>query len=252
MKKTSLIILTLALILLSNCALNKNLNLIPAAEKWRIAEDYYNKNKFLKAAPYYEQIVLERNSIYTADAQFKLADSYFKAGKYADAVSEYQLLISLFPEYKDIASAQFMIGVAYYNIGLTPHYTQDETKRSIDAFQVFLDKYPRDKRRNEAYEYIQKCQKKLIEKNYLAGYIYYKIDDYSSALMYFDDIIALGNADQLELKSLYYSGNIYYYRKEIEKLFEVQEALREHFPDSKELKKIIKKTKKLNKKLQKE
>ena len=239
----------LTLLILAGCSANKGLNTIPASVKWDKAEAYYNKKKYEKAIPIYEQLVLERSSVYTADAQFKLAESYFNCKKYVEAVTEYQLLLNLFPDYKDISSAKFMIGVAYYKQGLSPHYTQDETNKAIDAFQVFIDKYPGDKRRSDAYDYIQKCQKKLLEKKYLAGYIYYKIDDYSSALLYFDEIITLNNKDELELKSLYYSGNIYYERKEHDKLFEVQERLREDFPESKELQKIIKKTVKLSKQM---
>ncbi|MCB5250709.1 MAG: outer membrane protein assembly factor BamD [Candidatus Cloacimonadales bacterium] len=251
MKFKSLILISLTVLILAACTLNKNLNLIPADTKWEIAENYYNKGKYLKAAPYYEQLVLERNSIYTAEAQYKLADSYFLAGKYLDAVAEFQLLISLFPDYKQNSTAQYKIGVAYYYYSPNPHYTQIETVKAIDAFHLFLDKYPRDENREDAYKYLEKCQKKLIEKAYLAGYIYYKIDDYSSALMYFDEVIELGNHDKLELNSLFYSAKIHYYRQDIDKLYQTQEILREYFPDSKELKKIIKKTKILNKKMSK-
>ncbi|MBP7562777.1 MAG: outer membrane protein assembly factor BamD [Candidatus Cloacimonetes bacterium] len=251
MKMKALLIALIALFVLIGCSANKGLNTTPASEKWDKAETFYQKKKYEKAIPLYEQLVLERNSVYTADAQFKLAESYFYSKKYVEAVTEYQLLLSLFPDYKDISSAQFMIGVAYYKQGLNPHYTQDETNKSIDAFQVFIDKYPWDKRRSDAYDYIQKCQRKLLEKKYLAGYIYYKIDDYSSALLYLDEIIALNNKDELELKSLYYSGLIHYERHESDKLYEIQERLRQDFPESKELQKIIRKTVKLSKKMSK-
>ena len=125
MKFKSLILISLTVLILAACTLNKNLNLIPADTKWEIAENYYNKGKFLKAAPYYEQLVLERNSIYTAEAQYKLADSY-SLQKYLDAVAEFQLLISP-PDYKQNSTAQYKIGVAYYYYSPNPHYTQIET-----------------------------------------------------------------------------------------------------------------------------
>ncbi len=238
----------LIVLLLFACSSN-NMNRMSAKEKWDKAEQFFSQKKYHKAALLYEQIVLERNSSYTADSQYKLAESYYLQEKYAEAITEYQLLQSLFPDYKNIASAQFMIGVCNYHLALSPHYTQDESNKSIEAMQIFIDKYPNDTRINEAYQYIQKSQQKLIEKKYLAGYIYYKIDDYSSAILYFNEIIALNNKDDLELKSLYYCGKIFYEREDLDNLLFIQEKLRESFPESKELKSIIKKTVKLSKKL---
>lgn len=242
-----------ALIILSTClfacSANKNISNMSSQENWDKAEFYFNKGKFAKATPYYEQLIIERNSNYTADAQLKIAECYYNEKRFADAVFEYQELIRLFPDNKNVNTAQFMIGIAYFKQSLSPHYSQTETDKALDAFQTFIDKYPWDKRRSDAYDYIQKCNKKKIEKNYLAGYIYYKTQDYSSALLYFDEIINLGNKDEVELKSLYYSAIIYYERKDLDKLVTAQEKLRENFPEIKELKKIINKTISLDKKL---
>jgi len=243
------LLLILFTITLFACSANKNLSLNSSKENWDKAENFYSKKKYAKAAPLYEQIILERNSIYTAESQLKLAECYFKLERFSDAVFEYQELIRLFPDNKNVNTAQFMIGVAYFEQSLSPHYSQYETDKAIDAFQTFIDKYPWDQRRSEAYDYIQKCHQKKIQKNYLAGYIYYKIDDYSSALLYFDEIVNLGNKDEVELNSLYYSALIHYDRKDLEKLSATLEKMREDFPNAKELSKIIKLTVKLDKKI---
>lgn len=250
-KKNVLFALSLVFLLLSACSANKNLNELTPQYKWEKAEAFFNKKKYARAVPFYQQLILERNSSYTAEAQMKLGDCYFNDEKYSDAVFEYQELLRLFPDYKEANNAQFNIGISYYNLSESPHYTQDETNKAIDAFQEFIDKYPWDQRKSEAYNYIQKCQHVLLEKSYLAGYIYYKTEDYSSALMYFNEIIELGNKDKLELKSLYYSGLIYYERKNLDDLYNVQEKLKADYPDSKECKTIIEKTVKLDKKLKK-
>ncbi len=241
----------LILLFSTACSLNNDLSVLSSQNKWETAQNYFQKAKYEKAIPYYQQLILERNSAYTAESQMKIGDCYFNIKKYNDSIFEYQELLRLFPDFKDANNAQYNIGLAYFNLSEGPHYTQDETNKSIDAFQEFIDKYPSDQRRNEAYNYIQKCQNKLIEKNYLAGYIYYKIEDYSSALMYFNEIIDLGNKDKLELKSLYYSGIIYYERKELELLYNIQTKLKDNFPDAKETRRIIEKTVNLDKKLKK-
>jgi outer membrane protein assembly factor BamD len=125
------------------------------------------------------------------------------------------------------------VGVCYYEESLKPSYTQEETVKAIDAFQIFLDKYPGDPLRSEALEYLQKAQHKLLEKNFLNGYIYYKMSDYSSALMYFDELIALGNHDNLEEQSLYYSARIYLNQRKKEDAQNIFKQMETNFPDSK-------------------
>ena len=84
-----------------------------------------------------------------------------------------------------------------------------------------------------------------MEKDYLTGYLYYKMKDYSSALMYFDEIIALGNLDELEQKSLYYSAKLHLHQKNYDKATASYERLLNRYPASKEAKKLKNKFKKL-------
>ncbi len=64
--------------------------------------------------------------------------------------------------------------------------------------------------------------------------------------MYFDEIIALGNFDELDRMSLFYSSKIYIYRKDKENALKTTDSLLLRYPDSKEAKKISKLIKKLD------
>ncbi len=244
MRKT--VFLFLLIIFMFGCSKNKFYQNLPAAEKMKIANEFFERGKYHKAVPLYSDITFERNSIFTAEAQMKLAECYFLQNKFMDARFELEEMIRLFPDYENISNAYFKIGICFYEESLNPHYTQEETERAIDAFEIFLEKFPFAENRDKAVEFIQKCHYKLLKKKYNNGYAYYKLYDYSSALMYFDEIIELGNKDKLDRMSLFYSTKIYLYRKDKENALKTADSLSLRYPDSKEAEKINKLLKKLD------
>ncbi len=241
-----LIFLSLLIIILFGCSKNKLYKDLPAADKMKIANEFFDRGKYHKAVPIYSDIAFERNSIFTAEAQMKLAECYFQQNKFMDARFELEEIIRLFPDYENISNAYFKIGICFYEESLNPHYTQEETERAIDAFEIFLEKFPFAENRDKAVEFIQKCHYKLLKKKYYSGYAYYKLYDYSSALMYFDEIIELGNLDKLDKMSLFYSTKIFINRKDKENALKTAGTLSMRYPDSKEAEKINKLLKKLD------
>ncbi len=235
--KHILSILIAMLLLISACSSTVMKNL-PVEKKMQIANEFFDREKYHKAIPYYQNIVFEKNSVYTSEAQMKLADSYFEENRFAEARFEYQEMIRLFDDYDNISKAYFMIGVCWFNESLPAHYTQEETRKAIDAFETFLEKFPFDERKKDAIDYINECHYKLLEKKYNNGYTYYKMYDYSAALLYFDEIIELGNKDELDRLSLYYSALIHYKREDFQKAKQTTEKLSAKYPDSKETKKM--------------
>jgi len=236
-KYLSLIILIV--ICLFSCSSNKTQ--LTTEAKLKNADELYAKGKYSRAAVIYEEISFERKSAATAYATMKVADCYYNMHKFSEARLRYEQFISSFPDHEKVADAYFRIGECFFEESLPPHYDQTETIKCIEAFKTFIDRYPSDPRYGEAIDYIQKCQYKLLEKDYLTGYLYYKMKDYSSALMYFDEIIELGNINDLELKSLYYSAKLHLHQKNYEKAKANYDKLLSRYPNSKEAEKLKRK-----------
>ncbi|KQC04837.1 MAG: hypothetical protein APR54_08665 [Candidatus Cloacimonas sp. SDB] len=232
--------LILLLIIFTGCSSNKLLKSLPVEEKMAKANELYEQEKYHKAIPYYTEVVLNRNSIYTPEAQMKLGNCYFNQKKFMEARFEYQELIRLFKNYPDIGEAYFRIGVCYFEESLKPHYTQEETHKAILAFNTYLDKFPFHPRKNEALDYLEKCNYKLLEKAYYNGYAYYKLSDYSSALLYLEEITSLNLTDDLDKMALYYSGKIYSYRKDVGNMLLVLYKMKQRYPDAGETEAIEK------------
>lgn len=220
-----------------------------ADEAKRIADEYYAREKYKKAIPYYEKIVNESRTTFLAEAQLKLAECYFHRKEYIDAIFEYEEFIRQFSEHPDVALAFFQIGVSHYELSLPPHYDQDDTYSAIEAFSEFIDRFPFHEKKQKALEYIKECRYKLLTKKYYNGYAYYKTSDYPSALLYFNEITELNNYDEIDRKSLYYKALIYLYRKDLVNTEKVISSLAEKYPDSKETAKISEKMNHLEKKL---
>jgi outer membrane protein assembly factor BamD len=232
MKK--ILYLALLVLLFTACSSTKISKSIPVEEKMATADNFYQLEKYHKAIPYYTEVVLDRNSIYTAEAQMKLGNCYFNQNKFMEARFEYEELIRLFKNYPDIGEAYFRIGICYYEESLAPHYTQEETSKAILAFNTFIDKFPFHEKKTKAIEYLDKCNYKLIEKTYYNGYAYYKLSDYSSSLLYLEEVISENMTDELDKMALYLSGKIYCYRKDKGNALLVLDKLTQRYPEASE------------------
>jgi outer membrane protein assembly factor BamD len=226
----------LLVILVAACSRNKT-ELTPDG-KMAKADEYFANKKYARAAELYDDVSFERRSAQSALALMRLADSYYNMNKFTDARLKYTQMASTYPDFTDIETAYFRIGVCYFEESLPAQYDQTETGQSIEALRLFVEKFPNSQYFQQAVEYIRKAQYKLIEKKYYNGYIYYKMKDYSSALMYFKEVIDLGNTDKLDRMSLYYASRIsLFHENRVEATFYYQ-RLQERYPDSKELKKL--------------
>lgn len=229
------------LILLAFGACSKNRTEQTIESKLAKADELYAQKKYARAATLYDEVSFERKSASTAYAILRQADSYFLMNKFADARLKYQHFIDSFPDHANASDAYFRIGQCLYEESLSPAYDQDETISSINAFKGFIERFPSDPRFQQALDYIRKSQYKIIEKKYQNGYIYYKMKDYSSALMYFDEVIALGNTDRLDRQSLYYSALLHLHQNSNDKAQESFARLKAKYPGSKETTKLSKK-----------
>ncbi|MFA7055975.1 MAG: outer membrane protein assembly factor BamD [Candidatus Cloacimonadales bacterium] len=240
MKKLVLLLVTLlALIGCSNNLYEK----LPDTERYKIANNYFDKGKYKRAIPIYESIVSYKTSGITSDAQAKLAESYYLMGQYENARLEYQFLMRYSSSLKDLEIAYFRIGECFWKTSEPAGYTQDETEAAISAMEEYLVRYPTGQYRLEANAIIKKAEEKLLEKTYLNGYTYFMLSDYPAALLYFDEVLAEGTKSEIDLKSAYYCAIIFYEQKNFERTDSFKQYMQLSYPDAKLTKKISKKLK---------
>lgn len=234
--KRVILILCVALLLLSACAKQKVYT--GSEDKFNAANELFNKKKYARAAELYGDVYFERSSVNLATALLRQAECYTKLNRFTDARESYEEFIQAFPKNKDIATAYYQVAFCLYEESFSPQYDQAETLACIGAFRTYLQKYPSDDRRDKALDYIRKAQYKLIEKKFNNGYIYYKMKDYSAALMYFREVIELGNTNDLDRRSLYYASLLSYRQKNLDAAGDYFSRLKDRYPGSKETSKL--------------
>ena len=116
------------------------------------------------------------DSEYLAKAKLAIADSFYKEGGTANttqAIQAYTDFTVFFPMLPEAAYAQLQVAVAHFREMEKPDRDRTQALEAEDAFQTFLQKYPRDPLAPKAEQYLREVQEVLAEGDYRIGYFYY-------------------------------------------------------------------------------
>lgn len=116
------------------------------------------------------------DSEYLAKAKLAIADSYYKEGGTANttqAIQAYQDFGVFFPMLAEAAYAQLQVAMAHFREIEKPDRDRSQALDAEDAFQIFLQKYPKDPLAAKAQQYLREVQEVLAEGDYRIGYFYY-------------------------------------------------------------------------------
>jgi outer membrane protein assembly factor BamD len=80
---------------------------------------------------------------------------------------------------------------AYCNFKLSPSYRLDQgsTRTAIEEFQLFTNLYPKSTRIDECNKLIDILRRKLEEKAFAEGQLYYNLRQYQSSVISFDNLL---------------------------------------------------------------
>src|SRR5256884_6671507 len=116
------------------------------------------------------------DSEYLAKAKLAIADSFYKEGGTANttqAIQAYTDFTVFFPMLPEAAYAQLQVAVAHFREMEKPDRDRTQALEAEDAFQTFLQKYPRDPLGDKAAQYLREVQEVLAEGDFRIGYFYY-------------------------------------------------------------------------------
>ncbi len=205
-------------------------------EKIAEGDKYYEMGKFGKAIPYYDAVVFQKIGSNTEEVSFKLADCYMQREEYDLASLEYKQIIADYPRFDKLNEVYFNLAICYKNIALSPHYDQKERCEEIKILEQFLTSFPYDERVDEVKKLLEEANFQLSLKKYYNGYIYFKIHDYSSAELYFKEVLDELSGESVDAvkMSLYYLCRMYIVRKNKVDAKSYSEDLSYYFPKSSE------------------
>ena len=115
----------------------------PAAYYEEMGDTLASEGKYTKAAERYEQALVRAESPeYAATIQLALADSYFLAGKYIDAIPVYEVYLEVYQGWESAKLATVRVGLAYFNLVRYASQDQTNTERALFYLEEVKRKYP--------------------------------------------------------------------------------------------------------------
>lgn len=203
------------------------------------ADNLMSKEKYRSALEIYENIIFQcRGDTILEKVQYKLADCYFQQKLYADAIFEFEEFLRLFSVSKYSEDVDFKLGLCWFELSLSHHLDQTETKNAIKQFKNFLTKYPNSEKKENVKELLIKCENKLLDKKYENGHIYFMMGYYNAALMYLTEILDENTSGTIDRKTLILAAKIYSKKNDMSTLEKVYQTFKQKYPDNLEIEKI--------------
>ncbi len=186
-RKTFFIISALVLVgLVQSCDFHTAKKIRNPKERYIKAVEYYNAGKYLRTQVLLENTVLSlRMTKEGEDALFKYADSYYHTKDYILAGYYFKKYTEDFPQGIHAEEAAFMTALCYYLE--SPRYKLDQTStlKALDAFELFITKYPQSEKIADCNKYTDLLRHRLELKAYKNAKLYYDMEYYNAATVAF-------------------------------------------------------------------
>ncbi|MDR2938207.1 MAG: outer membrane protein assembly factor BamD [Prevotellaceae bacterium] len=152
--------------------------------KYREAGKFYERAKYDKAVMLYENIMtFYRNTPQEDTINIRVARGYYQQSDYEMAQHYYGQFRQRFPRSKFIEEVDYMQGLCSFDLSLRPSLDQTETNNAIQAFNMYLYRYPKGEFAGECKEKIAELEGRLVEKAFNGAKLYYTTEHYKAAVV---------------------------------------------------------------------
>ena len=195
----------------------------------------YNDGSYTEAVSFFETLKNKYpTSPYIVDAEFKLAESYFKKGDWIEAVYAFHNFRSLHPTNSQVPQAMYMSAVSYFKqIPGSIDRDQTNTINCINSIEDLMGKYPSFEDKPKALDLLSKCKRMLAKRELYIANFYLKQNSYSAALGRLETIKNNYDFKDLKEEALYKLAYSYNELQNKEKTIESLNELMALQPDGK-------------------
>jgi len=142
----------------------------------------YEDGDYQDAVRYFQSVFnYGRGNEWAPDAQYQLALAQRKQSKHLVAANEFKRFTQLYRNNPKVPQAEFEQAKSYYLRSPRYHLDQTDTKKAIELFRLFIDRYPGHDQVAEAKTMINEMQAKLAHKQYDAARMYERRDMWRAA-----------------------------------------------------------------------
>ncbi len=184
--------LIVVLLAFSSCksSYDKALKSGSAEVREELAWKYFENKKYFKASPLFKSLLNDyANSPKLEKIFFHYVLSDFYVKDYYNTAYEFKKLAQRFPRGEYTERAYYYATLSYYNLSPKYYLDQEYTKRTLEDFQLFLDRYPKSEFAYDVNSKIDELQQKLEKKAFNHSNLYFKTGYFNSAVIAFQSYI---------------------------------------------------------------
>ena len=154
------------------------------------AMNYFNKGKYSLAKDEFDYIIMtDPGSKMANESHYYMAESMFQMEEYDEASITFDRYVRFSPNYSKIEKARYRICECAINSSNAYQRDQSQTHHALEQLQMFIEDFPESDLAVDAEDAILALRLKLAQKDYEVGRMYLKLEEYESALIYFQSVL---------------------------------------------------------------
>jgi len=183
-------ILSISSLLFSSCQYDKLLKSDDFDAKYEKAKDYYSAGDYARALPLLDQLLsVKLGTPQEKEVRYYMAYCYYGQEDYFSSSSLFRQVFNIFPLSAEAEECLFMYAKSLYMASPRYQLEQSYTYKAIDAFQYFIDVYPKSALVKDANGYMDELRSKLEEKLITAAELYYNTEHFEAAAITYANVL---------------------------------------------------------------
>ncbi len=184
-KRVYILLFSITALLFSACSeYSKLLKSSDFELKYKKAKEYYEAKDYVRSSTLFEELInIYKGTARGEEVYFYYAHCQYAMGDYIMAAYHFKFFARNFPNSKHMQEAIFNAANCIYLE--SPEFSLDQTytKKAIEEFQFYIDKFPGDVRIDSCNKIIDLLRAKLEKKAFASASLYYQIGDYKASIV---------------------------------------------------------------------
>jgi outer membrane protein assembly factor BamD len=182
--------LLLVLVFAAGCAGSGRVNSDSPEEALEEGLALYERGKYLRAIEYFQHVFdFGRATPYAADAQYYLAQSYYKDKQYLLSANEFTRFVELYRSDERVEEGEYLRAMSYYRLSPPYQLDQTDTRTALSYIRLYLSKYPEGEHAEELASMTEELRAKLAKKQAEIAELYERRELFEAAALSYERVL---------------------------------------------------------------